>query len=161
MVVAILHPSESLQRGDALVITTPFIYAVGGSSHGTICMITSTTIGSAISRCGSRRITHERISSQTSSIILFSFPNSLMLAHKRIHKYTNWIREGFFVRRCSFVHLFCGKLFLLALRPRIRQYTWQNDQFWICVSVKFYLRTNKISTWSFYLCANKRLRIHK
>jgi hypothetical protein len=56
-------------------------------------------------------------------------------ARRRIHKYTKDGCEVFFVRGCSFVYLCLGKLFLLAQDG----YTLNNDNFFICVFVKFYL----------------------
>ena len=44
-----------------------------------------------------------------------------------------------FVRECSFVYSVCAKLYFLAKNARMHGYLLQNDQFFICVFVKFYL----------------------
>ena len=45
----------------------------------------------------------------------------------------------FFVRECSFVYSVCAKLYFLAPDARMHGYLLQNDQFFICAPVKFYL----------------------
>ncbi len=60
------------------------------------------------------------------------------------------------------MYSFCEKLRFLALRPRMCGYTLQNvHDFLFVYSKNSFCGTNKISTWSFYLHANRRLRIHK
>jgi hypothetical protein len=63
----------------------------------------------------------------------------IFLAGTQIRKYTNDRCEGFFVRECSFVYSICAKLFFLAPNARMHGYLLQNDQFFICAPVFFYL----------------------
>ena len=73
------------------------------------------------------------------SVLLDGIKAVILLAGKQIHKYTIRICEVFFVRECLFVYSICTVLYFLAQNPRMHGYFIQNDHFFICVFVNFYL----------------------
>ena len=63
----------------------------------------------------------------------------ILLAGAQIRRYTNDWCEGFFFRECLFMYSVCAEMYFLAPNVRMRGYFIQNDQFFICAPVKFYL----------------------